>query len=265
MRDKPDDLVPDANPSLVVVRALARGVALLQIFSPAEPRLSLAVLSRRSGLDKGTTRRLLHTLVLTGLVESDSRTGEYYLSANVIELASAVETGREFRTVSAPWLADVAEKSGASAFLWIHHSGTALCIDRVCAPVTAVSGNWPNVGTRLSMNLGAAPRVLLSWLDEEERAKALNGQLEIRTPQSETSPARLRAEVENIRMTGWALAIDDFVVGLSAVGVPVFTAKGQLAGAISITGLTNQIMADGRPLHIDLLLEAAHNIGKGLF
>lgn len=255
---------PEPKSGLAVVRALERGMALLRAFSQSQPRLSLAALSRRTGLDKSTTRRLLNTLMLGGLVEIDAHSGEYYLSAGVLELASAVETGREFRTVAAPWLVDVAEQTGATAFLWVLHHGSALCVDRACAPVSAVSGNWSNVGTRLALNLGAGPRVLLAWMDAGPREALLTEPLEARTPQSQTDPRALLAELETIRASGYALASDDFVPGLSALGVPVFNARGDLVGALSITTLSHQIMREGKPLHADLLERVAQEISRHL-
>lgn len=248
--------------SLPLVRALDRGVKLLKTFSYEEPRLSLSELSRRTQLDKGTTRRLLNTLSLTGLVDHDKRTGDYSLSADVLELASAVETGRDFKTLAAPCLAEISEVSRATSFLWVPHSDRALCIDRVCARMAAVTTNWFNVGARLSYNVGAGPRVLLAFLPENDRRRILSGVLASYTRKSQTDPVVLERELREIRERGWEYATDDYIEGLSAVGVPVFDSKARLVGAISITSLTQQMDLDGNPRHLDLLRDTAKQIER---
>jgi hypothetical protein len=56
-----------ANPGVPLVRAVSCAVALLKSFTSGPPKLTLAELAQIAKLDKGTTRRLLHTLSEAGL------------------------------------------------------------------------------------------------------------------------------------------------------------------------------------------------------
>ncbi len=248
-----------------MVRALDRGIALLRSFSAERPRQTLTELARSARLDKGTARRLLHTLALGNLVDHDPRTGLFSLAVGVLELASAVETGRDLREVAAPWLVEVAERTGATAFLWVHHEGTALCIERVRTPLPGIDASWFAVGSRTPLSCGGGPRVLLAFISPEERRLALSLDMPQRTPASQTDPELLGREAERIRAQGWELALDDFFVGLAGVGVPIFDRSGRLAGALSISTLTTVVVEDGRPRHLALLKQAAAEIGARLF
>jgi DNA-binding IclR family transcriptional regulator len=252
------------KPGVPVVRALDRGIALLKAFTPPRPRQTLTDLARAADLDMGTARRLLQTLVLAGLVEHDNRTALYSLSASVLEIAAAVHTGRELREVAAPYLSDIAETCGATAFLWVYHDGVAVCTERVRAAHPNIDVTWFTVGSRTPLNCGGGPRTLLAFISPDEREVALKRHLIARTGSSETDPAALRKAAEHIRSIGFELAIDDFVSGLAAVGVPIFDRSGTLAGSMSITSLTAQIVDNGRPRHLDLLLSAAQEIGRRL-
>jgi DNA-binding IclR family transcriptional regulator len=252
------------KPGVPAVRAVERSVALLRAFSPERPRRTLTELAKAAELDKGTARRILHTLVVTGLIEFDARAQLYGLSPGVLELASAVETGRDLREVAAPIMAELAEMTGATAFLWVHHDRTALCIDRARASVPNVTA-WFAVGARTALNCGAGPRTLLAFISDAERAAALSGDLPRRTPLSQTDPAALDQECRLIRQRGFELAIDDFLLGLAALGIPIFNRRGALAGAISVTSLTAQIVGEGgRPRHLEMLQRAAAEIGRNL-
>lgn len=59
----------DSKAGKSVVQSLAKGFHVLNAFTSEEPELVLADVARRAALDKGTTFRLLNTLVMLGYVE----------------------------------------------------------------------------------------------------------------------------------------------------------------------------------------------------
>jgi DNA-binding IclR family transcriptional regulator len=253
------------KPGVPIVRALDRGVALLKAFHIAQPRQTLTDLSAAAELDKGTARRLLHTLQCSGLVDHDPLSGLYSLGVGVLELASSVEKGRELREIAAPLLSELSETTGTTAYLWVHHEGSAICVERVRASIPNVDAAWFTVGSRTPLNCGAGPRALLGFISPEERAVALSLELAKRTPKSQTNIKTLNAEAVRIQKQGWELAVDDFVVGLAALGVPVFDRQGHLAGSISITTLTAQLVEGAKPRHLDLIKKVSAEIGAKLF
>lgn len=257
-KEKPADV--RIAPGVPLVRALDRGIVLLKAFTPAKPRQTLTELTIAADLDKGTARRLLQTLLIAGLVDYDERQALYSLSVGVLEIASAVHTGRELREVSAPYLSDIAEACRATAFLWVHHEGMAVCTERVRAGHPSIDVSWFSVGSRTPLNCGGGPRTLLAFISPDELKFALQRPLLKRTEKSQTDPRVLRKAAKRIREAGYELAIDDFVPGLAAIGVPVFNRSGALAGSISITSLTAQLVENDRPRHVDTLRRAADEI-----
>jgi DNA-binding IclR family transcriptional regulator len=245
-----------------LVRALDRGLALLQVFTPARPRQTLTEVAKGADLDKGTARRLLQTLTINGFVGYNELTSHYFLTTKLLEIGAAVETGRDLRDVGASYLRDIADRTGAAAFLWVHSDGMALCVDRAKAIMPNVDATWFMVGAQTTMNSGGGPRVLLAFISEAERRIALAKPLVKRTPASETDPAALARQVEQIRAKGWDFAIDDFVVGLAGLGVPIFDADKRLAGALSIATLTAAFEDPHKPIHLDLIRTAAAAIGS---
>jgi len=253
------------KPGVPIVRALDRGIALLKAFHIARPRQTLTELSAAADLDKGTARRLLHTLQCSGLIDHDPSSGLYSLGVGVLELASSVEKGRELREIAAPLLSELSETTGTTAYLWVHHEGSAICVERVRASIPNVDAAWFTVGSRAPLNCGAGPRALLGFISPEERSVALALELAKRTPKSQTNIKTLNAEAVRIQKQGWELAVDDFVVGLAALGVPVFDRQGHLAGSISITTLTAQLVEGAKPRHLDLIKKVSVEIGAKLF
>ncbi|WP_275406460.1 IclR family transcriptional regulator [Rhodoligotrophos defluvii] len=249
-------------PGVPLVRSVERAVALLRAFTPRQTHLSLAELSRRTRLDKSTARRLLHTLCVTQFVEYDDAAQTYSLAPAVLTLVPAVDYGRELRDVAEPVLARLTEITGATAFMWSCFGGQALCLDRVKARDLQIDAQWSAIGTRISLNCAGGPRVILAYLSEKERAKVLRKDLPKHTPFSETDPAKLQAAAQIIHERGWELAVDDYIVGLAGLGVPVFDRSGRFIASISITTLSPRLpIENGEPRHLKAMLEAAAEIG----
>src|SRR5215470_11708317 len=57
------------------VRALAKGLAVIEAFDARSPSMTLSEVAKRTGLSRGTARRLLHTLVELGYAGFD---GKYF-------------------------------------------------------------------------------------------------------------------------------------------------------------------------------------------
>jgi len=255
----------EASGSLSKVRAVERAMALLRAFGPTTTRLSLAELTRLSGLDKGTTRRLLQTLASGDFIEFDDSTKTYSLGAGILMLMPAVQYGNDLRDIAAPALTRLAERSGATSFLWTYFDGSALCLDRVKSPDLHVDTRWSGIGTRVSLNHSGGPRVLLAYLSAEERAKVLQAPLERPTTSTVVDPVALERDAAQIRKRGWELAVDTYTLGMSALGVPVLDRNGQLVASISIATLTPQIVIkDGVPEMLALLQAAAAEVSARL-
>lgn len=260
MTHSPPEKLP--LPNVPVVRAVVRAVDLLRAFTPARPRLTLAELARAATLDKGTARRILQTLEISGLVRHDPVAQHYSLASAILTLGAAVEIGTSLREVGAPRLAEVAMQTGHTAFLWTYADFYAVCIERVRAGNFGIDITWSHAGSRVTPNSGAGPRVLLAYLPPEERARVLALDLERRTGQSRTDPAILEQDCARIRADGWERIVDDFVSGLGGLGVPVLDDSGHLLGSVSITMLTPQLDDAASDRCLPILRNAASDIGR---
>lgn len=254
--------LPRTAPGVPEVRAVARAVALLRGFDPAKPFCGLSELAQAAGVDKGTARRLLQTLRLAGLVEQDPERG-YALSFGLLELSALIHRGGDLQRRARPLLSDLAERFGALAFLWVYDRGEGVCLDRVCA-TNAIVTALITPGNRSPLNCGAAPRVVLAYASEEEREKALAGPQLRRTPASVTDPDALREIAQDIRAKGYEFVADDFIIGLAAVGAPIFDRDGGFVGALSVVDLSGRFeMRGGVPAILAPLKAAARKLALG--
>ncbi|WP_422179386.1 IclR family transcriptional regulator [Aestuariivita sp.] len=212
------------------VRAISRAVAILRTFSPSNPYLALNEIVRATGLDAGTTRRILVTLRDEGLVNQDPVSGRYSAWTGLVELSRAVPESLTLTSLVEPMLIRLAEETQTTVYLSISQGDMALCTARHNGG-QAIEVRWWAVGETRAFNLGTGPRILLAHLEPDKQSRIL-AELGIR----DDSP--LRAELENIRAQGFIVKHDEIAVGLSAMAVPLLNDDGQILAAISTGGLT---------------------------
>jgi IclR family KDG regulon transcriptional repressor len=247
---------------VVTVRAVTRALAILESFA-GERLQSLAEVTRATGLDKGTTRRLLITMMGSGFIVQDPATQKYGLGRVIATLAPNVIDGFDLRAVCVPVLNALATEFQLTAFLSVYEETGAVCLERV-HDMKGLEVRWWSVGGALPLNCGGAPKLLLAYQAQTEIDRAVAGPLPSLTARSITDEHRLREELTKIRERGWELAIDDVVVGLSALAVPVLGRDNKPICAISLAGLTPQMQDRGKPLHLKPLIAAASTIAARL-
>jgi DNA-binding IclR family transcriptional regulator len=122
------------------------------------------------------------------------------------------------------------------------------------------------VGQRIPLHATSNGKVLLSELPEHELEQALP-HLPRFTEHTITSPERLRAELDGVRRLGYALAVDELEVGLTAAAAPIRSAHGDIIASMSISGptfrLTGERLDEVVPLVVASALEVSHRLGWG--
>ncbi len=241
------DSEPDGS-----VRAVRRAFAILRAFRLTDRSLALGEIAQRAALDKGTTRRLLMTLMREHLIDQNAETKNYSLSLGVLELGAGLTPCDDLRQRAQPVLASIAEATGATVFLGVFHDDAALCIGRVDGGQAIQIRSW-SIGGRIPLHCGAGPRVLMAHRPEGEQRRLLARPLEAMTPFSPCDPQALTAILAQIRSRGWELGVNDVVEGLTSLGVPVRDRTGAVIGAVSISGLHAHIIEGDRPRHLAIL------------
>jgi DNA-binding IclR family transcriptional regulator len=118
-------------------------------------------------------------------------------------------------------------------------------------------------GGTLPPHAGALSRAIVAF-DDEFRKRAVSHQpFEPLTPHTLTTAEQLEADAELTRSRGFSLSDEDVTIGVAALGVPVFSATGQLAGALSVAGLRDEIITNSDEFY-RLLDAAARGLGENL-
>lgn len=250
------------NPKLPKVRSIMRAVDILNSFTDGHHYLTLSQVAKKTGLDPNTTRRILHTLVDADFIKYDSETSKYSVGTAIYLLYPSVDYASNFREIAAPILSKLSAKLQLTSFIWTYLKGQALCVDRVRGGESLYELPWTRIGTRVPLNSGAGPRLVMAHLPENLRRDALAKCTGRTTPLSRTDPDDLDRDSELIRKQGWELAVNDYFSGITGLGVPIFSAAGEFAGSLSVAAPTHRLLTDDPvPPQLNILLDAAAEIG----
>lgn len=242
------------------VRSVSRAFAVLRSFDRSEPELLPRTIAERTGLDTATTRRLLATLEAEGLVSRNSDTSRYRLTTGLLLLADAVTGDLSLRDFAHDHLVALADISETTVFLSAFINGKMVCVDKVLGG-SPIDIKWWGVNESLPINCGAAPKLMLAYLPEDQAKEVSKPENFVAlSPNSVMDPVLLEAQLQQARAQGWILSEDDVSDGLSALAAPVFNAQGAVIAAVSMGGLTPQVSAGSPPRLLSPLLECARKL-----
>jgi IclR family pca regulon transcriptional regulator len=203
-----------------VNQSVERAVRLLGFFSPEEPELTLADLTRRLGTSRATTHRYALALRRVGLLRFDAGAGVYSLGPRIVELAATALAGLRIVKVAGPHMerlnADLNETVVLSIF-----DGESPVVVRVDDNTDRIVRILVRTGARLPPT-SAQGKVFLAFAQGGEGLD--------------------RSELEMIRSS--RVAINSQVVeGIRAIATPVFQDR-EVAAAMAVVGTIPSIPED---------------------
>jgi IclR family acetate operon transcriptional repressor len=233
------------QPSTRDVEATVRAVAILDALADGGEQGTTRI-ARRTGISASTVSRQLGTLARLGLVEHVADTGRYRLGVRILRLASGVLGRLDVRDVARPHLEELVDAVGETATLSVPIDREAITVDFV--PTDRYLQGVTRLGRPSVGHASAAGKVLLAF----GKVAPPRGRLTRYTPRTITDPARLGRELERVRAVGFATAVDERELGLSAIAAPVWGPAGELVAIGALQGPTSRFdekaLARARPL-----------------
>jgi IclR family pca regulon transcriptional regulator len=218
------------------VRALARGLSVIESFDQAKRGLSLVEVAARTNLSRGTAARLLNTLVKLGYVRSDGRM--FSLLPRALRLGYAYLSSQPLWQLAQPVLESISQETGSPTSLCVLDGRNIVFVFTSLLPDRGAMRyvNSVGVGMQLPAFCTAAGRVLLSDLSDEALSQFLDSsELTPRLPSTTVDPVALKRLVRKAKKDGYAIQDEEVEKGFRAIAVPVVDSMGNIAASISIT------------------------------
>jgi IclR family pca regulon transcriptional regulator len=242
--------------------SLARGLYVIRAFSGVDRRLTIADVSRATGLTRAVVRRCLYTLKELGYAATDGRT--YSLQPRVLNLGYSYLSTAPIPIAAQPVLEELSAQLGEATSVAVLDGGAAVYVAR--AATRRIVAVTLGVGSRVPAYCTALGRVLLAALPPEQTARELSRlELVAHTRFTVTSRRRLEEVVAQARAEGFAVNDQELEIGLRAIAVPVRNVVGATVAAMNVSAQASrvarrQLVEEALPL----LRAAAERLGSQL-
>lgn len=243
------------------VQSIERAFAVLGALGDGP--IGVTEVAARVDLPKSTAARMLASLAREGVVEQVPGDTRYRLGARIVSLAAGVVPTSSIVALAHPVLVELASTTGEAAGLSVPDGFVVHYIDQVETTHQVLVRDW--TGTRLPMHAVSSGQVFLAHLAPSSLDRFVAHPLERFTPRTVVEPARLRDQVRQIQIDGYAWTQDEFAEGLNSVAAPIADAAGEVTAAVHVHGPSYRFPPPGAETTIALhVLAAAARISTRL-
>ena len=225
-----DEFAGDPN----FMTSLARGLLVIQSFSPQTPQMTISQLSTKTGLSRAAVRRCLYTLTKLGFagVEDGSR---YALRPRMLTLSNTYSMSNSLSMAAQPILERMSAILRESFSLATLDGDDIVYIAR--SNVSRVMSDDLHIGSRLPAYCTSMGRILLAYLPTEQLEQYLaRVVLTPHTARTVATVEKLRAALRNVRRHGYALVDQEYEIGLRSLAVPVYSPSGRVVATVNLSG-----------------------------
>jgi DNA-binding IclR family transcriptional regulator len=215
------------------VDAVDRALSILTAFGEADRDLSLAEISRRTGLYKSTILRLIGSLEQFKFLHRNPE-GLYVLGSELWRLGAQYQRSFSLEEQVRSRLVNLVEVTSETGSYYVRDGNERVCLYRVNSPRPV--RHHLDEGIRLPLDRGAAGRFLLAFGGEAGRIYDT-----IRQRRSYVSKGERDPEI-------------------GAAAVPVFDRAGQLQGALAVSALLSRFNAKSQRVSLKALRQAASGL-----
>ena len=214
--------------------SLARGLVVIQAFTPQMPQMTISQLSLRTGLSRAAVRRCLYTLVKLGFAGADEAQ-RYSLRPKMLTLANTYTASSTLANAAQPILERMSTVHHESFSVATLDGDDIVYIAR--SSVNRVMSVDLHIGSRLPAFCTSMGRVLLAYLPQDQlEAYLARVVLTPFTPRTVNSIEKLRLALRNVRRNGYAMCDQEFEVGLRSLAVPVTAPNGRVVATVNLSG-----------------------------
>jgi DNA-binding IclR family transcriptional regulator len=220
-------------------RSVERAISVLILICQSRKPIGLTEISRSTGLDKATTRRLLNTLISADLVrlEQGAGTRRYMQGAGIYNFWPS-----EIRKICRPYLQLLLEQTQETVCLIVPRGMKRACIDvlepdrelRIVAPI----------GRELPIYLGASGRIFMAYKPQEQVDIILSNL----DPQMYANNGAVDREdylrqVAIAKKIGYAINVGKVMADTAAIATAIFDGMGNAAAAVVLRAPASRINA----------------------
>ena len=229
--------------SSLFVGSVEKAFQVLEAFRGMNRTMSMAEIARAAELDRSATQRLVHTMEQLGYVRRLPESPLYGLAPKVLRLSYNYLRSRDLIERASPYLLDISRQLGETSNLQELDGNEIVFLARF--PGKHLVNVDFAVGYRLPAAYTASGRAMLSKLTKAQRRAIVESTpIEPVTMYTETDPRKLMAHIDEAAEKGYAIVMNQTVVGDISVAAAITDHHGRPVAAINISVPTTRWSLD---------------------
>jgi DNA-binding IclR family transcriptional regulator len=216
---------------------LRRALSVMDAFEYRDRDISLAELTRRTGLPKPTVFRIVNELLTWGALERSER--GYQLGVRLFMLGEKVPRPASLRDMALPYLEDLYEATHENVNLGVLHGTEVLFLARVTGHRS--SDVLLRVGDTLPAHSTSIGKALLAFAPAEVVQAVLERGLTRLTSHTVVMPGMFMQQLRAVARNGYSVNDEETHRGVVSVAAPVFDRDRAAVAAISVTGSADRV------------------------
>lgn len=236
-------------PSNDMISSVDRALEVLLYLYREGHEMGITQIANGMGIYKSTIFRTLATLEARGFVKKNQETDRYWLGPQLFLLGKAVENSMGLQDTVRPYAQRLYGMFGEVVNVTVMdrvpndvYHGVIILKEESANQVLKAN---PPIGSRNECHCSSVGKCLLAFSKDIDLSVYDRYGLTPHTANTITTTQALREELERVRANGYALDQEELELGLTCIGAPILDRNGYAVAAISLSGPTSRMMADG--------------------
>ena len=219
---------------------LARYALILETVAASRSGLSLTEIMRETGLSSGTMHRLLNSLLDIGYLTQLEGRKTYHFGPRLIRLFHLAHSRATLAALVQPVLQELVARFGETAFVAKLNSNGVESV--ASAMPENIHQSYVQPGRVMPINAAASAKAIFAFQPKKILSKQLAAPLRKYTGKTIVDPARVRSDLEQVRMRGFAICADELDPGVLSYACPIHLAGVGVIYSVGIVALKRRLL-----------------------
>ena len=245
-------------------QSVDKAFSIIEYMSSMRMPLKLLEIAKGTGFPASTVSRLLTSLTDRGYVYQNKETLKYSLTLKFCRIGDSAKSGLNIAEVVHPYLIDISNKLGETAYFAIEQDMMLVYMDAVGGSNISNAG-IQRIGKIAPLHCAGIGKLMLLNYDYKKLKKFIETKgLERFTPNTLCTEEDLRDELNKVKKEGYAVDDQECDEGIRCVAVPVRDYTGGIAGGISVSGPADHITPESYDDYLNVLFPVSKKISERL-
>ncbi len=241
------------------IQSVEVAAGILRALTRAQAPLTLTALASEAGLPPSKAHRYLVSLIESGLVQQDAKSGQYDLGRGALALGLAAISRSDIVNDAADALRSLSNETGSTAMLsvWAEHGPTVVRWERIAGVLVSSLG----LGSILPLLNSATGKVFLAYLPRPVTQQVLKREVS-ESAEGGSQQAEVEALIAETRKAGMATVDGRLIPGLHAIAAPVLNWQGEADAVVTLVSAAARMDKAMTRRKTELLKETCRQLSR---